>query len=95
MTHLIDTAKLEINVEVLLVERLHARVHQTTQKRRFDLLDDFCAGLGCIVQRSQRAQPTDHPRQSFLAEYHEVKCLPEIVQAVFFAQLVVATCDEA
>lgn len=69
MTHLVDTAKLEINIEVLLVERLHTRVHQTTQERRFNLLDDFCTGLCRIVQRRQRTQPIRNP----LARTHERK----------------------
>jgi hypothetical protein len=92
--HLVDTAKLEINVEVLLVERLHARVHQATQERRFDLLDDFRAGLGGVMQRRQRTQPT---RSSVTLRFRTAQefVSPEIVQAVFFAQLVVAARDEA
>jgi len=53
---LVDAAKLEVDAEVLLVERLEERVQEARQERRRDLLDDLGAGLARIVLRGDRRE---------------------------------------
>ena len=53
---LVDATKLEVDAEVLLVERLEERVQEAGQEGRRDLLDDLCAGLARIVLGRDRRQ---------------------------------------
>ena len=55
-TDLIDTAKLKVTIEVLLVERLQARVEQARDKRRLHLLDDFGSGFFSIMFGDSRTE---------------------------------------
>lgn len=56
-THLIDTTKLHVDVEVLLVEALEQGVKKTAEEWAGDLLDDFRAGPLCVILRDTGAQP--------------------------------------
>jgi hypothetical protein len=53
---LVDASELEVDAEVLLVERLQERVQQAGQERRRDLLDDFGAGLARVVLARDRRE---------------------------------------
>lgn len=55
-TYLINAAELEVNAEVLLVERLHTRVDQAGQQCALDLLHDLRTGLLGIVLGDRCAQ---------------------------------------
>jgi hypothetical protein len=47
--YLIDTAKLEVDTEVLFIKSLQSRVEQPAQKGALDLLHNLCPGLLGIV----------------------------------------------
>lgn len=53
---LIDTTELEVNVQVLLVERLQTRVEHTRHERALRLLDDICTSVLGGFDRSQRVE---------------------------------------
>ena len=48
-TYLIHTTELEVDIEVLLVECLQARVQKTTEQWTLNLLDNLGTGLLGIV----------------------------------------------
>lgn len=56
---LINTAKLGVAVQVLLVENLQDRVEQTAQGRIRSLLDNLSTGLLGVVFRDERAESVD------------------------------------
>mmetsp|Transcript_8970 Transcript_8970/g.28642 ORF Transcript_8970/g.28642 Transcript_8970/m.28642 type:complete len:349 (+) Transcript_8970:678-1724(+) len=53
---LIDTAKLHVGLEVLLVECLQDGVHEVRHVRRAHLLDNLSTGLGRVLGRHARGQ---------------------------------------
>jgi hypothetical protein len=55
-SYLIHPAKLDVNIQVLLVQRLEKRIEQAGQRRRLGLLDDFGTRLFCIVLRRNLCQ---------------------------------------
>jgi len=68
-THLIDTSELEIDTEVLLIQRLKTRVQQSTQQRVPNLLHNLRSSLLRIMFRHRRAQPTlSHRNQSLISD---------------------------
>lgn len=53
---LVDTAKLGINLEVLLVKGLHDGIDERGQGGIVDLLDDLCTSLLGVVHGGDRLQ---------------------------------------
>ena len=54
LTHLVYTSKLEVRVQVLLVQCLWTRIEQTTQQRTLDLLHDLCTSLFGVMLSHNR-----------------------------------------
>jgi hypothetical protein len=54
-THLVNAAKLEVYVQVLLVQRLQTGIEQTAQQRTLDLLHDLRTSLFGVMLCHRRA----------------------------------------
>jgi hypothetical protein len=57
ITNLVYTAKLEVHIEVLLVQRLQARIEQGAHQGGLGRLDDVCTGMLGRASSGERVEP--------------------------------------